>query len=223
MDTNHFEKMMRYGQTYDWVMSSRKEVDEAGNELNTIGVKQLVSASGKTLVDEVCSDLPLFVLVTNKLYDATIVMKYGIQFDERTHIHEDRLFNLEYVCHVDSVVMLPSASYNYRLNPKSLSHIKFVDPMMFVYSAENIDRLLRSGDLGVHMSEHGAHFMFNFYFRAMLSCLVYPPCKLSLGQRFAMWWKATRSALRSVLFRRYGLLIPRWFVGQVRHYCRKIC
>ncbi|MEH6954678.1 glycosyltransferase [Neobacillus drentensis] len=48
-----------------------------------------------------------------KIYDRKIITENSIFFDIGVNRGEDLLFNLSYMCHMDSVVTIPSITYNY--------------------------------------------------------------------------------------------------------------
>lgn len=58
----------------------------------------------------------------NKLFKAEIIRGYNIQFESSLSIGEDLVFNLEYLSHADSVMLLNSSVYNYRIHDASLFH-----------------------------------------------------------------------------------------------------
>lgn len=58
---------------------------------------------------------PLCGGVYCKLFETDILRKHDIRFEEATTYAEDFLFNLHYLKHVDSVVVLPDALYRYRV------------------------------------------------------------------------------------------------------------
>lgn len=57
----------------------------------------------------------------NKIFDREIIIKNGIEFDERISLYEDLYFILEYSKYVDSVVCFESKLYFYRNTENSLS------------------------------------------------------------------------------------------------------
>ena len=222
IDKNHFSLLMKYAKEFDWVMVCRKDVDADQNIMKIINIKERIKASGKNQVDEICRNLALFVFVTNKLYQASIVKKHDIYFTKNTHIHEDRLFNLNYLRYVNSLIMLPNATYNYLVNPLSLTHNRYADLKMFIYSAEAIDKILESNELGKNMAEYAARYMFNFYFHIIGGCVFYPLKKLNIQDRFEMFGIAFKSLFSSILLKKFLRKTPEWFVEDFKTYFRRL-
>ena len=55
------------------------------------------------------------------LYRHDVIKRHGLRFkSERELIYEDMLFNLDYLLHATSIVLIPDVFYNYRVNPSSL-------------------------------------------------------------------------------------------------------
>ncbi|WP_239465601.1 hypothetical protein [Bacteroides gallinaceum] len=216
--------MIEYVPAYDWVMSSRIVVDDNGEKLLfTDHVSEKMEAHGKKQVDEICMKTPLlFVYVTNKLYKTAIIKEYGMQFIQESYVHEDGLFNYNYVQHVKSFVMLPKASYYCSANPNSITHFRYADLHMFIYSAEAINDLLKGNELGKKISLHAAQYQFNFYLRVILGCLYYPLRVLSFKQRCSMIGCVTKSIKKSVLITRYKRMIPHWLFFRTKHYLQKL-
>lgn len=223
LDKEHIQTMIEYVPAYDWVMSSRIVVDDNGEKLLfTDHVSEKIEAHGEKQVDETCMKTPLlFVYVTNKLYKTAIIKEYGIQFIQESYVHEDGLFNYNYVQHVKSFVMLPKASYYCLANPNSITHSRYTDLHMFIYSAEAINDLLKGNELGKKISLHAAQYQLNFYLRTALGCIYYPLHILSLKQRILIIKYVTESIRNSVLISRYRKMIPQWLFFRAKHYLKK--
>ena len=193
-------------------MSSRKVVNERGDRVILIDkVLDKTEAHGKVQVDELCMRIPLFIYVTNKLYKTSIIKAHNIQFIQEPHVHEDGIFNYNYACYADSFVMLPDTSYNFTLNPNSITHFGYTDLNMYIRSAEAINDLLKGNGLGKNISLHAAQYMLNLYLRVTLGCLFYPMHILNLKQRCYMIGCMAMSMKKSVLSSRYARMIPAWF------------
>lgn len=202
-------------------MSSRKVVNEYGKVIMTDKVLEKTEAHGKVQVDELCIKIPLFVYVTNKLYKTSIIKAHNMRFIQESHVHEDGLFNYNYTCYADSLVMLPDTSYNFTFNPNSITHFGQTDLRMYIRSAEAINDLLKGDKLGKNISLHAAQYQFNLYLRTALGCVYYPLHILSLKQRILMLKNMAESIRYSVLISRYGKMIPKWLFFRVKHYLRK--
>ena len=97
MDKEHIQTLAEYAADYDWVMSSRKVVNEHDDKvIMTNKVLDKTEGHGKVQVDELCMRIPLFIYVTNKLHKASIIKDHNIQFIQESHVHEDGLFNYNY-------------------------------------------------------------------------------------------------------------------------------
>lgn len=214
--------MAEYAADYDWVMSSRKVVNERGDRvIMTDKVLDKAEAHGKVQVDELCMRIPLFIYVTNKLYKTSIIRKHNIQFIQESHVHEDGIFNYNYACYAESLVMFSDTSYNFTLNPNSITHFGYTDLKMYIRSAEAINYLLKGNGLGKNISLHAAQYQFNLYLRTALGCIYYPLHILSLKQRILMVKYMAESIRISVLISRYGKMIPQWLFFRMKHYLRK--
>ena len=159
--------------------------------------------------------------MTNKLYKTSIIKAHNILFIQESHVHEDGLFNYNYACYADSFVMLPDTSYNFTINPSSITHLGYTDLKMYIRSAEAINALLKGNGFGKNISLHAAQYQFNLYLRAALGCVYYPLYILSLKQRFLMLKNIAESIRNSVLIIRYVKMIPQWLSFRAKHYLRK--
>lgn len=223
LDKEHIQTLMKYATDYDWVMSSRKVVNERGDKVILIDkVLDKIETHAKVQMDELCMKIPLFIYVTNKLYKTSIIKKHNIQFIQESYVHEDGLFNYNYACYAESLVMLPNTSYNFTFNPNSITHSRYTDLKMFIRSAEAITDLLKGNELGKKISLHAAQYQFNLYLRVALGCIYYPMHILNLKQRFSMIRYMVESIKRSVLISRYGKMIPQWLLSRAKHYLKKL-
>ena len=59
---NHLEILAQYAEIYDWVMTSRKIIDEDNKIRNEYNLSQKIEAHGKLQVDKVCSNLIFYIL-----------------------------------------------------------------------------------------------------------------------------------------------------------------
>lgn len=222
LDKEHIQALVEHATDYDWVMSSRKVVNERGDKVILIDkVLDKTEAHGKVQVDELCMKIPLFIYVTNKLYKTSIIRDHNIQFIQESHVHEDGLFNYNYACYAESLVMLPDTSYNFTFNPNSLTHSGYTDLKMYIRSAEAINDLLKGNELGEKISLHAAQYMFNLYLRVTLGCIYYPIHILSLKQRCSIIGCMAKSIRESVLISRYRRMVPKWLFFRTRYYLRK--
>lgn len=222
MDKGHIQTLAEYTAEYDWVMSSRKVVNERGDKvIMTDKVLDKTEAQGNVQVDELCVKIPLFVYVTNKLYKTSIIKDHNMRFIQESHVHEDGLFNYNYACYADSFVMLPDTSYNFTFNPNSITHFGYTDLKMYIRSAEAINDLLKGNGLGKNISLHAAQYQFNLYLRTALGCIYYPLHILSLKQRLSMMEYMAGNLRKSVLASRYKRMIPKWLFLKSKYYLRK--
>lgn len=133
LDKGHIQTLAEYAADYDWIMSSRKVVNEHGDKvIMRDRVLDKTEAHGKVQVDELCMRIPLFIYVTNKLYKTSIIKDHNIQFIQESHVHEDGLFNYNYASYAESLVMFPCASYNFTFNPNSITHFGYTDLNMYI-------------------------------------------------------------------------------------------
>lgn len=84
--------------------------------------------------------------VHNKMYRLSIIRKHSLHF--RYLLHEDTLFNIEYVCHVSSLSVLSHASYHYvQHNGGSLVTKRYPFDYMMSLNAAIRDARLRMADV----------------------------------------------------------------------------
>jgi len=67
-----------------------------------------------------------------KLYDRKIVKENNIKFIENLSLGEDLLFNLEYIKHINSIVILEKELYNYRLGNSNSLGQKYYPNMLWI-------------------------------------------------------------------------------------------
>lgn len=60
----------------------------------------------------------------NKVYKRSIIEKFNIRFKDELRVREDEVFALDYCQHIDSIMTISFAPYNYRILEESLSHSK---------------------------------------------------------------------------------------------------
>ena len=49
----------------------------------------------------------------NKIYQKSVLDKYSIRFDEKINLFEDLIFNLQYFCYMDKIIILSKSLYFY--------------------------------------------------------------------------------------------------------------
>lgn len=220
IDDRHIQNFLDNVDGYDWVMVGMKFVDAYGCIKEVRGVEKTISVHSFVEADFVCGVLPQFCWVTNKLYKTSIVKETNLSFMTESHIHEDRIFNLNYLQYVQSLSMFPESTYNYVENPNSLTH-SYVSPNMFLPTADEFDRILRNRVLGINMSIYTGKFCIRFYILALGLCLVSPLSKLSLLQRWLLFGRAMKSMLLSYTVRRYKLKAVGWMLAELGAYAKK--
>lgn len=57
----------------------------------------------------------------NKVYHLDLVKRYNIRFETNTHYGEDLIFNLEYLCHSQTIYGVKTPLYHYKLSSNGLS------------------------------------------------------------------------------------------------------
>lgn len=182
---------------------------------------RLVANSGNE-VDQKATSLPQFGWVTNKLYKVSLIEKNGLNFTTATHIHEDRIFNLRYMQYVSSMVMLPTQTYCYAYNPQSLTRNRYDNPLMFLYTAEAMDSILKMHKLGKVGLSYTARFCARFYLHSIGCCLVYPLHILSMKKRFEVIGKTMNSMYKSTLLKDFKLKSCRWLISDVLYFIRRL-
>lgn len=178
-------------------------------------------AKNKEKVDLMLTKAPAFGWVSNKMFKSSIIQQHNLQFVITSSINEDRVFNLEYSQYICSFLMLPTATYNYAENPKSLTH-SYVHPNMFINTAKEYDKILRNGQLGSNMSIYTGKFCIRFYVHAIGLCIISPLNKLSFLQRSSLFISTLKSLLSSHVIHQYKLRVVKWGMEDFYVYTRKI-
>ena len=205
---------------YDWVMQGIKNVDLSGKLIKKIGSERVLCAETKEEADFALTKIPAFGWVSNKMFKLSIIQQHNLQFVTTSSINEDRVFNLEYSQYIYSFLMLPSVSYNYVENPKSLTH-SYVHPNMFINTAKEYDKILRNGKLGLHLSVYTGKFCIRFYIHAIGLCIVSPFTKLSLLKRSSLFMVTFKSLFSSYAIHQYKLRVVKWGMKDFYVYARK--
>lgn len=55
----------------------------------------------------------------NKIYDINTIKKHNIYLNEKIHMCEDLLFNINYLFHIEKVIVISDSLYNYRMRKSS--------------------------------------------------------------------------------------------------------
>lgn len=221
IDNTHLNTLIKDTISFDWIMVGMKFVDIHENIKEIREVKENVLAKSNDRIDSICNKLPQFCWVTNKLYKSSLIKKHNLSFIERSHIHEDRIFNLNYLQYVNSLIMFSGATYNYYVeNSTSLTH-SYVYPNMFLISAEEFDKILRNKRLGYNMSIYTARFCIRFYIHAIGLCIVSPFTKLSLLKRSSLFMVTFKSLFSSYAIHQYKLRVVKWGMKDFYVYARK--
>jgi glycosyltransferase involved in cell wall biosynthesis len=222
IETVHLELLINHMETRDWVMVWIKNVTD-GKIRELKGIPKIYNADTVQAVDEICSCIPQFGYVTNKLYRSSLIRENRILFAEDTHIHEDRIFNITYVQYVKSFIMLPNVSYNYMDdNGDSITHIKYNPPHLYVKTAERMNSLILNANLGTRMQKGVARVMFNHYVHALGCCMIYPPSKMSLSDRSNSVKKIYHSMKRSVIPQRFRMKSITWLFQDLLYYTKRL-
>lgn len=222
VEENHVTTMAAYISDYDWVMLGMKYINSDNSVQDVKNVSATITVSGYNELDSVCPKLPQFCWVTNKLYKSDLIRLHKLTFMEESHIHEDRIFNLNYLQYINSLVMLPEVTYNYLVNPSSLSHKKYCNPEMFIFSAERMNLILQKKTLGKIMSEYVAKFMCRFYIHTFGCCIIYPRNQISFTHRHNVMKHLLKSLLKSELVKGYHGKLMKWMLCDLWYYVRRI-
>lgn len=101
----------------------------------------------------------------NKLFRRSIIENHKIRFNHDLHIGEDFLFNLRYITHAQSFVILESQLYHYRIHGGSLWHTN--DETRWLEHCKRTNALIHSIDNGevqltqkleIHLVQHSTIF-----------------------------------------------------------------
>ena len=222
IDEDHLASMVTYISSYDWVMVGMRYVNNDNEEQETKTVPIKTIAKGSKDLDEICPTLPQFCWVTNKLYNSALIQRNKLSFMEESHIHEDRIFNLNYLQFINSLVMLPSATYNYLVNPLSLSHKKYCNPEMFIFSSEKMNCVLQKKILGERMSEYTAKFMCRFYIHTFGCCIIYPRRQISFKERYNVIKRLFNSLSKLKLAKCYRNKLIKWMLSDLWYYAKRL-
>lgn len=205
---------MRYATEYDWVMVGVKEVDLELKPLGKMGLldRDYLSSSGKneqTLI-KATNTWMMFGPIWNKVYRTDIVKKNNLMFVTTTNVNDDRIFNMNYACHVRSVALSEYMGYNYVVNPNSITHRR-IKPSIFLNTGLEMDRiLLQTGLLGAKMQRYTANFACRFITRAMIEGLLHPE-----DNRWREFGATIRTFLKSKTFGKYGTKTFWWSIAYV--------
>lgn len=93
-------------------------------------------------------DNGLLHLPTGKLYLKSIIDKYNLRFDTSLALGEDLCFNLDYLTHIESGVLVGSPLYYYRDTPGSLSksiRSDYADIQMYLFDRK--DQFIRENGI----------------------------------------------------------------------------
>ena len=222
IDNIHLDTLMKGTISFDWIMIGMKFVDIYENIKDVREIEENILAKGYEKIDSICNKLPQFCWVTNKLYKSSLIREHGLSFIEKSHLHEDRIFNLHYLQYVNSLIMFSGATYNYHVeNSASLTH-SYVCPDMFLITAEEFDNILRCGKLGNNMSSYTVRFCIRFYIHTIGLCIVSPIIKLSLLKRTSLLASTLKSLLSSYAIHQYKLRVVKWGIEDFYIYTRKI-
>lgn len=185
------------------------------------GISKNIQAINAKDIDSICSTLPLFLFVTNKLYKSSIIKEQHLSFIEKSHVHEDRIFNLNYLQFIQSLIMLSQTTYNHVDVSNSLSHSQAY-PNMSVITAEQFDKIIKNELLGDNMSVYTGKFCIRFYVHAIGLCITSPLKKLPFPQRVSLFFKANRCMLFSYTVKKYKLRAIKWIINAFNFYIKKL-
>ena len=62
--------------------------------------------------------------VWNRLFDAEIIKKHNIKFDEKAYLEEDTLFTIQYIKYISKIRIINEPLYNYRMRAGSAARDK---------------------------------------------------------------------------------------------------
>lgn len=84
----------------------------------------------------------------NKIYDINIIKKHNIYLNEKIHMCEDLLFNINYLFHIGRVIVISDSLYNYRMR-KSSATWSFDENLYndLKLCLKQIEQLLKSNNL----------------------------------------------------------------------------
>lgn len=115
------------------VFTGLRRVDDAGNTMNLPHPERERMCSGTKditalMLDIISSDISVPVERNMQmsakvvLYDRSLIEKKNIRFEsERVLISEDLIFNLDFLAHAESAIVLPLYFYNYYSNAASIT------------------------------------------------------------------------------------------------------
>lgn len=218
----HLQNFMSKADGYDWVMQGMKYIDEKGQVQQVRGVSKEISAVSTLEMDKITTSLPQFCWITNKLYKSSLVKGHCLRFLKESHIHEDRIFNLEYMQYASSMVMLSTSTYNYAYNPNSLTRHKYVNPYMFLYTANAFDHILGKHKLGLTTRTYTASFCFRFYIHTIGCCLIYPLGVFPLKKRVVLFYKTLKTLFVSATLHEFKFKIPKWLIYDILYFIRRL-
>ena len=205
----------------DWASCGLKDVDEDANILTSDAAKEIVRAMTRQEIDDLMDSFPRFGWVNNKLYKTSVVSGNNIQFILTSNMHEDRTFNLEFLQYANSLVLLPTATYNYVLNPNSITHQKHIPARKFLNTAMEWDKFVGSEKLGRKGSLYTADFYIKFIMRALLCAVGYPSKELLPDGRMKILRDVVKAAWNSNVRRKYPLKTLKWGFKHFNYYLRK--
>lgn len=222
IDEEHLNLMVKLVSSYDWIMVGMKYIRNGViNEIR--GVTSNLVASTPQEFDNYYNKFPQLGFVTNKLYNANFIRKYNIFFSEDTHVHEDRLFNIEYSQYISNAIMLPENTYNYiDDNLNSLTHQKLTPPYMFVITANHMNKLIIQKKLGYNAQYNIARLMFKHFIHAFGCCIVYPIKSLSIIERLKLTQKVINSLYNSVILHGYTFSMIKWMFNDIRYFINRL-
>lgn len=107
-----------------------KVIDGTNEEDVVLPDKQLLSPSeiAEHYVNDILSVRYGSGFLWNKLYRADIIRRHALQFNH-FKVQEDELFNIAYMKHVHSVVLMPNVYYTYYLSNSGNSRSRFLPNM----------------------------------------------------------------------------------------------
>lgn len=139
VEKNYLSSMLKYSRDDDTVVYGNITHDRLASHISTVG---LPYHEGDSCI---CSQAAIFLTRNRipengypvaKFFRKRIVDKFHLRFDERISLHEDHLFVLQYLMHVDKIVLSAQPCYHYvhRETSASLSAKKHPAENMIIAS-----------------------------------------------------------------------------------------
>jgi glycosyltransferase involved in cell wall biosynthesis len=128
LDNGYFDELSVYSNA-DIIYFGFKKVNRTQIITYSISEHSYIKCEdvGQVYADLFDSKIQYFGYSWNKFFKRSIIDKYGIRFPNNQLFKEDEVFALRYSHHVHNIVISSTTPYNYRYNPKSITHTKHLN------------------------------------------------------------------------------------------------